>query len=212
MSVEKLYQDDRIILYQGDTNADFIRFLAKRAAFYAFHPVVDDFCRDKTPEQIFNIAKNKLEYRRDPRLGERILSPALIIKELLRGRKVQEDCDGKTLFLASCLANMGYHVNIIGALFQKSGATGINHVFLEFLDDKNEQWIQLEPSTRILGFGQVSPRAIPVLRVALQEPNFKKMKPHQIAAFMRVASEVGDAVDSVGKDGCKIDKEVLWEL
>jgi hypothetical protein len=212
MSVEKLYQDDRIILYHGDTNADFIRFLAKRAAFYAFHPVVDEFCRDKTPEQIFNVAKNKIEYRRDPRLGERILSPALIIQELRKGRKVQEDCDGKTLFLASCLANMGYHVNIIGALFQKAGATGINHVFVEFLDDKSDQWIQLEPSTRILGFGQVSPRAVPVLKVALQEPNFKKLSPHKIAQFMQVANEVGDITDPVDKDECKRNKEVLWEL
>jgi hypothetical protein len=151
------------------------------------------------PEDAYKFARNKLVYRKDPRIGEKILSPAYIIELWREGKRVIGDCDDKTLFLASCLANMGYHVNVVGGLFNKPGATGINHVYVEFLNDQGE-WISLEPSTKVLGFGDKSPRVTPMLKVRIKEPSMSK---------------VNNMVDFHGapeKDTIGLAEEALWEI
>ncbi len=198
MNVEKLYENDRIIFWKGRRNADFIKLLAKRAAYYSVHPRVDEFCRNKTPEVIYKYARNKIIYRKDPRISERILSPALIIDEWSRGKKVTGDCDDKSLFLASCIANMGFPVRLVGAMFKKPNATGINHVYVEFY--RNGRWISLEPSTRLLTFGEKSPKVVPILRVQLREPEIK-----EVAAFT-------DFHDVGNKDDFGLEKEALWSI
>lgn len=199
MNVEKIYENDRIIFWRGKRNADFIKLLARRASYYAVHPRVDEFCRNKTPELIYKYARNKIVYRKDPRISERILSPSLIIDEWSKNKKVVGDCDDKSLFLASCLANMGYSVRLVGAMFKKIGATGINHVYVEFL--MNNRWIPLEPSTRILHFGEKSPRVVPILRVKLSEPNIKAI----VEAFT-------DFHDIGNKDDFSIYREAVWTI
>ena len=197
MAVEKLFEGKNIIVWHGDTNADFIKFIAKRAGYYAFNPTVNEFCMQIVgPEDAYYFARNKIIYRKDPRLGERILSPAYVIELFKQGKRVTGDCDDKTLFLATCLANMGYYVRVVGAMFLKEGSQGINHVYVEFYDPVTKNWIPLEPSTRTLGFGEKSPRVVPLIKVNLKTPG------------VGLEIEYGNPE----KDELSISEEALWTI
>lgn len=197
MSTKKIYQDKRLIFWEGQKNEDFIRHIAERTKVYANDPVVRNFALDKSPQNLYDIAKNMIHYAKDPRdyiqflnrlvqlFGddykpyinkyqeflqkrqqemELLIAPPVIIEMLQRRIKIIGDCDDKTLFLASCLLSKGYSVKIVGAMLVKPNARGINHVYLEYQNEKGE-WIPLEASTILLGFGQKSEKAVPLLRI-----------------------------------------------
>jgi len=167
MAYKKIKKDDKSITYKIDTNDDFIALVAERAGFYSLRPEVLEFVLDhcRKISDCFKFAQKIVEYKKDSKAGEIILSPVEIIKRIKQGKRVAGDCDDKSLFLATLVAAMGYPVRLLGAHFitgkeSKSEMNEINHIFVEFYDPKTKKWYYLEPSSKKLKPGQKSPKVL----------------------------------------------------
>lgn len=168
MAYKMIKRDDKSVVYKIDTNDDFIDLLANRASYYSLQPEIVEFVLDycKSVEDCFRYAQKIIEYKKDSKAGEIILSPVEIVKRLRANKRVAGDCDDKSLFLASILLAMGYPVRLVAAHFidgtekSKSDMSEVNHVFVQYYDEKKKQWINLEPSSKSYKVGQKSPKVI----------------------------------------------------
>lgn len=182
MKSEVIYSDKRLIIHKvKGGNKEFIDFLAQKILEYSIHPVVYDFVRTRnlTPEKAFYLAQRKIQYIKDPTRIEGIIAPPKIIKEhILKNVPIKGDCDDKVLFLGSLLVSMGYPIKVVGAYYglhdeQKNKGPRINHVYLEYYDEKQKKWIPLEPTSTTTKFGEMGFGVIPLYKAEISQKEGK---------------------------------------
>jgi len=190
-TIAELFHSDKVILWGVNTPEDLAKLIARRIEFYAIHPEVNAFTNSLIPpeqknvlyskvfpEIAYYIARDKIKYHKEysgeiKDLGvkqtETILSPVAVIRSLKEGKQVYGDCDCKTLFLGTLLANKGFPVRLVLARIMKGNETQEelyvpNHIYLEFAyPDKPDNWIPLDASGN-RPFGQIAPNVIPLKR------------------------------------------------
>lgn len=173
VELETIYKDDRIIIHKlKGGNKEFIDFIAQKILQYSIHPVVYNFVRtqDLNVEKAFYLAQKYIKYRKDPTKIEGIIAPSKIIEEHIIPKKpIYGDCDDKVLFLGSLLVSMGYPVKVVGAYYSPEGKVEkkINHVYLEYYDDKKKKWIVLEPTSPKTRIGEMGYGVIPIYKVEI---------------------------------------------
>ncbi len=208
MATELLLHTKKLNLYKTDTNREFIKLLAERALHYAIQPEVNDFCDEHSdPRELYEIAKGittrGIVYHPDFRgvKMEKIVSPIRMIKRLRQGKVVTGDCDDKVLFLASCLVNRGYEVNIIGACYLKPGVPEgeINHTYLEFKKPEDKNWTPLDPSARTGRFGVKPAMVIPVVKFKVSTKDLD----------VRKVAEIVDVGESIERQSIQ---EEIWKI
>lgn len=174
--LEEVFKDQNIIVYKlkGD-NKKFIEFLADRIIAYSMHPFIHNYVRttNLTLDKAFELAQKKIRYQKDPSRFEGIISPVKILREhILKNIPISGDCDDKVLFLGTLLANMGYKLKVVGAFFPAHGKFDkpvINHVYLEYYDEKLGKWLPLEPTATYTKPGEIGINVIPLYKVELSE-------------------------------------------
>jgi len=198
-TIAELFRSDKVILWGVNTPEDLAQLIARRIEFYAIHPEVNAFANSLIPpesknvlyskvypEIVYYIARDKIKYHKEysgeiKDLGvkqtETILSPVAVIRSLKEGKQVYGDCDCKTLFLGTMLANKGFPVRLVLARIVKGGESQAelytpNHIYLEFAyPDKPDKWIPLDASSN-RPFGQISPNIIPLKRFYVGRAGF----------------------------------------
>lgn len=176
--LEEVFKDQNIIVYKlkGD-NKKFIEFLADRIIAYSMHPFIHNYVRttNLTLESAFELAQKRIGYKKDPSKFEGIISPVKILREhILKNVPISGDCDDKVLFLGTLLANMGYKLKVVGAFFPAHGKYDkpvINHVYLEYYNEKLNKWLPLEPTATYTRPGEIGIGVIPLYKVELSERN-----------------------------------------
>jgi len=198
-TIAELFHSDKVILWGVNTPEDLAQLIARRIEFYSIHPEVNAFANSLIPPQtknelyskvypqiVYHIARDKIRYHKEysgeiKELGvkqsETILSPVAVIRSLKENKPVFGDCDCKTLFLGTMLANKGFPVRLVLAHLVKGERNENiytpNHIYLEFAyPDKPDKWIPLDPSGN-RPFGQISPDIIPLKRFYVGRHNFE---------------------------------------
>jgi len=190
-NIAQLYRDDKIILWGINTPEDLAELIARRIEFYAVHPEVNSFANSLIPVPSKNepyskvfphiaylIARDKIRYHKEysgairdlgVQQSETLISPIAVIRSIRQGKPVYGDCDCKTLFLGTLLANKGFPVRLVLAHIRKyepgENIYVPNHIYLEFAyPDRPDKWIPLDASGN-REFGKISPDIIPLKRI-----------------------------------------------
>lgn len=225
--MKKLYEEDRVILWELKDADDFARLIARRIELYATHPEINAFANSiipvppknlpyskEFPRIAYLLARDKIKYHREyvggiRELGsqshETLISPVAVVRSIKQNKPVFGDCDDKTFFLGTLLANKGYKVRLVLAHILK-GEVGENvnipnHIYLEFAYPDSDKWIPLDPSGN-RPFGELSPNVIPLKRFYVGKPEI-----HEIAKkvdFQKTLPDtlitLGNLMKSVGED------------
>lgn len=221
-TIHELYRSDKVILWGINTPDDLAELIARRIEFYAIHPEVNAFTASLIPPKERNylyskefpkiaylIARDKIKYHKEYAgairdLGvvqsETIMSPVAVIRSIKQGKPVWGDCDCKTLFLGTLLANRGFKVRLVLAhILKHEPGENIyvpNHIYLEFAyPDRPDKWIPLDASGN-RPFGNISPDIIPLKRFYVGMDRVEVVQ--EIGAIEQIPPAMGDALITAG--------------
>ncbi|MEM2264654.1 MAG: hypothetical protein QXX03_05630 [Nitrososphaerota archaeon] len=223
MRIEELYKDKYVRLWGVDTPEDLATLIARRIEFYALHPIINKFTaslipppdRNKLYSKVFPqiaylVARDKIRYHKEysgvvrdlgARQAEVLLAPHAVAQSIMEGKPVYGDCDCKTLFLGTLLANRGFPVRLVLARIVK-GNKGENiyipnHIYLEFAyPDEPNKWIPLDAASN-RPFGQISSDIIPLKRIYVGTHKIEPVR--SIDGLSELPPGTGDIMITIGK-------------
>lgn len=223
--ITELYQDKYVKLWGINTPEDLAVLIARRIEFYALHPIINKFTASLIPPSEKNklyskvfpqiaylVARDKIKYHREysgeirelgAKQAEILIAPHAVAESIMEGKNVYGDCDCKTLFLGTLLANRGFPVRLVLArIVKNTPGENIyipNHIYLEFAyPDEPDKWTPLDPASN-RPFGQISPNIIPLKRIYVGSEKIETVRSIDGIGEMKFPPGAGEAMVTIGK-------------
>lgn len=91
-------------------------------------------------DALYDWAKNRSHYVKDPRGVEYVKSPELSDDEISRYGSFLGDCDDSAAYVAALLKSVGYRVRLVIISDKRLKRPVYNHIFTTVFNPKTKQW------------------------------------------------------------------------